>query len=312
MIKFNTKNESFYYKDLKDTAGYGTKDSKTFSEHEVNYTNEKKQRENGVVGNTLFQRTALISLFKNRSFSGKFSEYEKSVVKSDIKSSRSKFKEIGSAVDNESRIAKKSFNKNQKILFVNPVYLRLDIRKEIAVRYDASEKNKKVFNSYLMNFSKKVKIKSEILDKDVIRNNTDIESYNDMSVAQGWIEEMYRCKGVSMMPAYYDGMMDITKKYDTDQIAVIGTVSLVERTDRKGLKIITGLLVPAYLPIAILKVASPTYHTVVFGNIFSVSKGISVKREENYLKYKDRTDILASGLYDILLKIKNHKNEETK
>jgi hypothetical protein len=312
LIKYNNKRENYYYKSAKDTSSSKNGGSATFSEADQEYIDEKKQKENGVVGNPRFPRTSLIGLFKDKSFSRKFSEYEKTIGKAKNKNgSRSVFREIESTEKQNADLAKKTFKKNQKILYVNPIYLRIDIRKDVDVRYKASERNKKIFNDNLLKFSKRLRIKSEILDKDVIRQDSDMERYNDMSTAQGWIDEMYRNKGVPMLPVYYDQMMEVTRKYDTDQIAVVGTVSVVEPTTRKAGKIITGIVLPAYLPIAIYKVANPTYQTVIFGNIFSVSKGISVKREESYLDYKDRTDILATGLYDILLKIKNHKDENT-
>jgi hypothetical protein len=191
-----------------------------------------------------------------------------------------------------------------KVLIVNPFYLKIDERKKNPVSYSGSEDAQKDFNKKLLEMSAKTGLDVEILDKQEF-NSGSVDNYNDMGVLIDWMDERIDHKKLKMLPTDYLRVEDITKKYGTDYLTLMGTINFIEKKRGIGWAIFATIyLFPFSLPFTIPYFINKRSHTYVYTVVFNLKTGQTEMVKIGHAPLKDRYDVMNSFIYDYLQQIK--------
>jgi Zn-dependent protease with chaperone function len=191
-----------------------------------------------------------------------------------------------------------------KVLIVNPFYLKIDERKKNPVSYSGSEDAQKDFNKKLIEMSAKTGLDVEILDKQEF-NSGSVDNYNDMGVLIDWMDERIDHKKLKMLPTDYLRVDDITKKYGTDYLTLMGTINFIEKKRGIGWAIFATIyLFPFSWPFTIPYFINKRSHTYVYTVVFNLKTGQTEMVKIGHAPLKDRYDVMNSFIYDYLQQIK--------
>jgi hypothetical protein len=162
----------------------------------------------------------------------------------------------------------------------------------------------KDFNKKLLEMSSKTGLDVEILDKQEF-NSGSVDNYNDMGVLIDWMDERIDHKKLKMLPTDYLRVDDITKKYGTDYLTLMGTINFIEKKRGIGWAIFATIyLFPFSLPFTIPYFINKRSHTYVYTVVFNLKTGQTEMVKIGHAPLKDRYDVMNSFIYDYLQQIK--------
>lgn len=190
-----------------------------------------------------------------------------------------------------------------KVLFLNPFYLKIDERKKAPVLYAGSDEAQKKFNDNISKTASDVNLNVEVLDKKQF-NASSVEGYNDMGVLIDWLDERIDHKKLKILPTDYLQVDAISKKYDTEYIGLIGAINYVEKKRGIGLAIAISVMLPVYswlftFPYLFTK----STHTYVYTIVFNMRTGLTEMVNIGNASLGDKQDVVGSFLYDHLKQI---------
>ncbi len=250
-----------------------------------------------------FIRYAFVDFLKDPAFVNQFKEYSSQKLK--------KVKELAKEdhlLENKKRrIIKKEIREQlvkgqalgqQKILVVNPYYLKLDFRTpDNEINRLASEKARGSLLEMIKDNTRKATIKAPILDFTLLSQH-DVSSFNDLKQLTEWFN--HQTETDFPFIAFNQNKVDaIAKKYDTDYILWLGVIAGETRKDMLGLfsKIYTH---PVY---GFLDVFQPSKKSVIFALVLNAKTGATEMVKLNQVKKADSSDLLNAHLYDLFYQI---------
>lgn len=308
---------------LKDTAASvmkadGTEENsssskKTFKKQtkyqHIKKTKKKDDQENSVS----FARYAFVDLLQDTAFNA---TYDRSLndVKKDDKDSKKHHKET--AKEKQERLAKlkearDNANKGyalgiQKVLFINPLYYKVDYTHKVALRLQASEAAQKEFNNSIKQNANYAGIDYEVLDKKAL-DSSSTASFNDIMILTDYYRETVKHGDMHYVNYMSDDIQSLTKKYGTPYFCWTGMVVVKNRKPFNALGVCTGIIIYPLLPLELINTFTPDYHTYLFNYVLNASNGEQVYDDMKHYKYRDRQDVVNSGLYDIYSQFKNKR-----
>lgn len=191
-----------------------------------------------------------------------------------------------------------------KVLVLNPFYLKIDDRKNTPVLYEGSEGAQKDYNGKIIEISKKVKLDTDILDKNEF-TSTSVSDYNDMCVLIDWVDERVDHEELKMIPVDYSRINEIAKKYNTDYMAISGTINFVEKKKFMGLAIVASVIAPVFSWVATFPyMFSSNTTTYVYTIVYNMKTGNNEMTKVGQVRISDANDIVNSLLYDHFKQIK--------
>lgn len=189
-----------------------------------------------------------------------------------------------------------------KIVVINPAYLKLDTRKDNAVLYEKGEKSQIDFHQIVKENVKMAGLKSEILDVESIRPN-DVEKFNDITILTEWFSNQGDYNDLYATPSLRQNeVAALVKKYGTKFFCWTGVVSLREK---KSTLPYWGILVPYAWPwVAKYALKNPT-ECLYYNIVFNVETGQREVVKFQYLDTADSKSLLNMQVYDAFLQIKS-------
>lgn len=199
-----------------------------------------------------------------------------------------------------------------KILVVNPFYLKIDERRKNPVLFEGSVDAQKKFNQRIIDISKDVKVETSILDKNEF-NTGSVDDYNDMGVLIDWIDERIDHNKLKMLPTDYLRIEEISKKYGTEYLAMMGAINFVEKKSGVGLAIAASILFPVYswlftFPYLFTK----STETYVYTIVFNIKTGQTEMVNVGTVNLSDKSDVIGSFIYDHLKQIQRKGQNKNK
>ncbi len=192
-----------------------------------------------------------------------------------------------------------------KVLFVNPLFVQLDHRKENPIQFLENEKNKQNLISIIEKNSKKLDLATEILDLKSIDPNLNIDAYNDRVRLTEWLEERVAHE-LNMQCSNQEFMEAIVEKYGTSQIAFTGAIS--QRFPRKKLDIALSsglsLLLPPTLPVAIKNALEPRHESFVFTVVYDLIYNEELMVYTQEMPLRGEETMIGSNLYYAMQQMK--------
>jgi Zn-dependent protease with chaperone function len=131
-----------------------------------------------------------------------------------------------------------------KIVMVNPIYIRLNDRKKQPLDIFESEERQKLLSDELKIQSKEMNLEMAILNPSSFEENN-TEKFNDLAVINAWYREMGETE-VNMITSNYDALQAVSKKYDTPYFTRMLIVD--QKLKVQGGNILYGIILYPALP----------------------------------------------------------------
>jgi hypothetical protein len=261
------------------------------------------------LGKTQF---AFVELFKDKKFSLKFDElaheYKKTKEDEAKVLSHKEQKEIKRKEMKESRLIHRKGEALgiDRIVVVNPFYIKRDETKRTEMRFIDSENSKEELIERLSKNGKLASLDLEILNINKL-NPSEINKYNDYSLLNNWFSEKLDHDDKNILVSKSDLTNELINKYKTKYFAWTGIYTLKEPKSGVGYFLCCTALLVYALPYGIYYALSPENNTFFFFNLYNIETGELVFNEYIYVDAKDRDDILNSYIFSTLFQIKNKR-----
>lgn len=198
-----------------------------------------------------------------------------------------------------------------KVTFVNPMYVEINIRKNTPYRFIESEKTQKEFKSWIKNNGKRLDLKTEILDvNNLMKTNGNLELYQDIIVISDWIDE-FLTHDMFMINSNYDEAVAIAEKHNSDYFAYAGAISY--QGNFNPMQYYAGAAYFIFIPpLGVASFIKSSYECLHFNLVFDVRQNKKILNEVNLTDYKAKDMIIRQNLYWSMLQMKREAKAKTK
>ena len=185
-----------------------------------------------------------------------------------------------------------------KIVMVNPFYVRLDTRKNQPLDIFTSDSMQTVFYQEVEQNSKDLRLDVVSLDPVAFEEN-DAEKFNDLAVINSWYKEMGE-SNVDMITSNYDALQDLSKKYGTPYFTRMAVID--KKVKFRTAPVFASLFFFPAIPFVIYNQAAK--HDSIFITIMhDVNTGevkmIQGNTSKRSIKKKKLSEITRSHLFQI-------------
>ncbi|MEM6270103.1 MAG: M48 family metallopeptidase [Bacteroidota bacterium] len=193
-----------------------------------------------------------------------------------------------------------------KVVFVDPMFKRIDERKEITTEYLASERGQEDFLGMIHETAE-----AAGLDHDILSNRelevTDADRFNDLVFIERWIAQYMAMwdEELKMVNLYANEAQAIAEKYGSDHFAYTGMLILTRRKKTStvlGLVLSGVLIVP--LPFVLIAVLRPRRSVLYLNLVFDVEQNELALEEGRRMRLAPRKYIIKSNLYSSMHQLK--------
>ncbi len=199
----------------------------------------------------------------------------------------------------------------KNIVFLSPLSLSIDARKNKPLRLIAGERDLFTLTSQIDFCASAAKISHTILAEKNI-GQKDINSFNTLSILKDWIGESFMYEHQNPFPADYSLLKNISDTLNSSYVCLMGTVSFVEKKteDYYQENLVLGVVLPLVSwPFVLSNIISKNQVTAHFMILLDLKTGGVVTKDLRLIKAKNRKDVSKSTVYDFMLKIKKAQLE---
>ena len=200
--------------------------------------------------------------------SGGFTTYndKKDSKRSSSKSKNEKYKEI----------------EINKVILLDPFYLKINERKEEEVRYVDSDAKQEKFVVTVNDCAEKQNFQIVNLDPSLIKSD-EVEKLNDYSVMNDWFSEKFDATTNSKVPIFNIDINSLIKKYSTQYVLKTGIVYYKSKRGRKA-----------------------TYY---YAFVYDLVNNEMIYKKQEVFRGKDTKDLVNAKVYQTLFELKRLKKE---
>jgi hypothetical protein len=192
------------------------------------------------------------------------------------------------------------------LIVLDPFYYRFQpIRKgEVEYRFIASEKGMVKFTRYISNCGEAADMQLHMLSPYAM-DSMATDTFNDMALLKSYFEARSDHHDSGLVSVDAERIDSLCKKYNTEQVAIMGEFSVHTHRKKVGLIIASIILWPT-LPFGIAYAVSPTYDSFNYVSVYDIPSG---QRYENihYTRQRDSRAGVSSSLFYNLLQIRNKR-----
>lgn len=191
-----------------------------------------------------------------------------------------------------------------KVLVLNPFYLKLDERKENHVLYEGSEGAQEKLSKRIVDLAGDAKLDIDIIDKKQF-TTASVEDYNTEGILTDWLDERIDHHDLNILPTDYLEIKTITEKYGCEHIALMGTINFIEKKRGVGYAILISIVMPYFSwPITIPYMIIRKSDTYVYTVLYNLQTGQQEMENIGKAGMSDNYDIVGTFIYDHLKQIK--------
>lgn len=237
---------------------------------------------------------------------------KKVVVAEKRKQKRFSYKEAQRRLAEENR--KKGYALGiDKLVIVNPFYLKLDESKKKSPQRIASEIAQEKLDNQIIKISGKAGLDVQLLDKKNLSVNG-AGTLNDLAYLSDWIIEKFEHNDLEFTNFKEEAARNITAAYGTRYYCWMGVISIKKDPELILIypKIVTGLMFPPAIPYFLYTAVKPSYETYFYSVIVDLQTGKKIYSNVHRYNLSDRNDVLHSHLYDVFLQFKSVRDKELK
>lgn len=196
----------------------------------------------------------------------------------------------------------------EKVVFINPMYFKVNLTKRKSLRYLESEAAQKRLNAKIKENATMAGLDFNIVDKKELAA-LGTQGYNENSVLNAFIDEMADHGDIHFVNYMDEDMQALTHKYGTSNFIWTGFVSVKQKKSGMLLKLAAAAVYPLFIPIVAYDVITPDYDTYFYSIVIDVKTGKKLKTTFFNLGIKDRNDVLDGTLYDLYSQYKNKREK---
>lgn len=238
------------------------------------------QKENTVkIEDTVYYKEAFVDLFMNdKEFISKFPS--PNALSAQTNSGFSTYKSRSSSKSkNEESI--KAQAKIEKVLLLEPFYLKVDDSKPEEFQYTESDERQEQFITTVNDCAKKLNFETVTLDPGLVNPN-EVDKINDFSVINDWFSEKFDADDKAKYPIFNTNEIDrVIEKYGTQYVMKIGIVNYRSKT---GVK-----------------------RTYYYGFIYDIKDNDVVYKRYVIYRDKDTKDLINAKVYQTFHELKHSK-----
>jgi hypothetical protein len=186
-----------------------------------------------------------------------------------------------------------------RILVLNPDFLRVDFRKRNPIAYEKGEKSKIRYQEII---EKCADLGIEMLVPQNFSSD-DAKLFNDYSTLQEFIGNLGSME-TWILPIDFIVINRIAEEYQTTNMVLPVGYSLIDHQSGKGQILLYGVALWFYFPVFAYMAATPQYANAHYMVIFDLEQGSFHASLENTGVYKDTKGTLNSNIYYQLMQIK--------
>ena len=189
------------------------------------------------------------------------------------------------------------------IVVVDPVYYKIDERKETQIQFIHSERKQSELNQIFKKNAALAKLNLKLIDSKNL-NSDDTETFNDLANLSDWVVECFNHEDLSFVMSESQYVDNLIKKYNTKHFA---WAALFNVREAKDIDWPVACLMISYgitIPFALYYITKPDYSTHYLYILFDIESGkvkLSVSEEQNQ---NDNRDFINSKIYDTFFQIK--------
>jgi hypothetical protein len=293
---------------------------KEVSKYDKIKKNQKQQKIQEVIDSTKsFTYYAFVDDFNNTEFSSIFDKYENEYQKKkDEDNKKSRYEKLKlerkQKKEEQKRIDKYGYALGiDKIVMINPHYLKVDERKENSVDFLESEEAQLMYNDKIREIAPKAGLQVEMLD-DIGLKVTDVDKFNDYGYLNTWFRERnaHIDNKVDLIALDKEKVDYFIKKYNTKYFCWSGFISEREKKEFAGMYIVYGILMYPTLPFMVYMASKPEYQTYYYNIIFDIETGKTVYTKISSMDYRDSNSLINSQVYDLCYQIKQKDKSKSK
>lgn len=189
-----------------------------------------------------------------------------------------------------------------KVLFVNPQYVKIDQRKDNSIQHlDAEESQLKLYE-VIRESAGYVGIKTKILDDNEL-NQISIDEFNDLIFLKTWMHEraVFLQEDITAIPFSTQKRRELSIKYDTDHFCWAGFYGVrIDETLKKVLTLAFSMVYFPTLPYGIYYAIRPAKKTFHYTILFNIMSGEVEWARAELMDKGDANDLINSMIYDDL------------
>ncbi|HET6244575.1 MAG: M48 family metalloprotease [Bacteroidetes bacterium] len=275
------------------------------------YEKIKRKKTETLGGDEDFWRFAFVDISKEKEFSTKFNELVEQRISEEDERDRIKTREERKTLANKIKKDKKFTKKYgyalgiNKIVLVNPVYVKVDQRKKDNVKYIDSEISQLDFVKKINENANISGVEVNILDAKTFKEN-DVEAFNDYSLMRDWMNERFNHDSqMKIVSSETNNIHEISKKHNTKYFNWMGAVAYRQKKNDIGYYLCLSAVGIYTLPLGIIYALTPGYYTYYYNILFDVETGKMEMLISVGTNRKDRDSLLNSKIYDTFIQMKN-------
>jgi beta-barrel assembly-enhancing protease len=213
----------------------------------------------------------------------------------------------------EKRNKKKGYRLGiEKVVVINPSYMKIDERKSSAIDYIYTETGQTHLRDVIKEVSAKTALKVDILDINSLTDKQ-VGQFNDLRYLNEWFSEQVDKYNLSLTPGTQQAVIDsIAKKYGTDYFLWTGVISLREKKRGMAWLVAGSIIYPVILPYTIYLAAKPKYDMMHYAILYDVKTGRRQTLKFDYFDSKDTDALVKAHYYDTFSQIAAKDKEAKK
>jgi beta-barrel assembly-enhancing protease len=190
-----------------------------------------------------------------------------------------------------------------KVVFVNPVYKKLDSRKKQKARHAESEEILIGINDKINEAAGKLSIGTEIINPNNL-TSADIKGMQSNAILNDWINEYMNSGENKRVSSIHNEALALANSYKTDHFVWIGAMSVIRKNRGKVLYSLTGIALPSTIPLSVAKLFVPRGNTLYFALAFNLRTHQLELADMRVMAMRDTESLMLSNIYYTLFKLK--------
>lgn len=238
------------------------------------------QKENTVKKeDTVYYKDAFVDLFMNdKEFTSKFPSPNEFSAQTNSGFSTYKSRSSSKSKNEESI---KAQAKIEKVLLLEPFYLKVDDSKPEEFQYTESDERQEQFITTVNDCAKRLNFETVTLDPGLV-SSSEVDKINDFSVINDWFSEKFDADDKAKYPIFNTNEIDrVIEKYGTQYVMKIG---IVNYRSKSGVK-----------------------RTYYYGFIYDIKDNDVVYKRYVIYRDKDTKDLINAKVYQTFHELKHSK-----
>jgi hypothetical protein len=207
--------------------------------------------------------------------------------------------------DHETRLAQGRSLGLDNVVFVDPLYIRVDERKIMKMDYLGSEEKLTEFHKIIRDASDAVGLESTVINPHEL-GKSDIAQFNNLAVLRAWLHERLSHDEVDLVNIHSDEALAVKQQYGASAFCWIGAISVKDKRNKWEF-IIPGLLsfaAPPFLGLVVLRAVTPARSGLFFTYVVDTEQEEVLDANWRSINTIDSKTLWKSIIYDTLLQMR--------